>query len=286
MRHLSSPKARDEGHSSLSSDDTGEVSAACRGCYSGFASSSHLRFCSLPGLRTLVLVFLALPVVVHADSGFQAAPVPPEMRTGFFAIEANHERVDVAHAAANYEFVSFDITGPVEIAITAAETGILGSRRRHSALAARPARRCGRGQTIRFSLQGRPNSPSRGLATFSTTRRCCFSLPARRHRPPSGPQCHIVPAGVHRESLNPKSGDTIYLAPGAYIFGSLNLWNVENVKVLGRGTIVYDGPQDPTADEGWMQKPDWHCIGRLPGAQRGDRRPHLHSSAREPGRSR
>jgi len=35
----------------------------------------------------------------------------------------------------------------------------------------------------------------------------------------------------------------------------LNLWKVENVKVLGRGTIVYDGPQDPNSDEGWMQKP-------------------------------
>ena len=37
--------------------------------------------------------------------------------------------------------------------------------------------------------------------------------------------------------------------------------SVQNVKVLGRGTIVYDGPQDPNSDEGWMQKPDWHCIG-------------------------
>jgi hypothetical protein len=78
--------------------------------------------------------------------------------------------------------------------------------------------------------------------------------------PPSGPNVTVVPAGVHRESLNPKSGDTIYLEPGAYIFGSLNLWQVENVKVLGRGTIVYDGPQDPNSDTGWMQKPDWHCI--------------------------
>jgi hypothetical protein len=60
--------------------------------------------------------------------------------------------------------------------------------------------------------------------------------------------------------LNPKSGDTIYLEPGAYVFGSLNLWQVQNVKVYGRGTIVYDGPQAPNDDNGWMQKPDWHCI--------------------------
>ena len=81
--------------------------------------------------------------------------------------------------------------------------------------------------------------------------------------PPAGPNVRILTAGVHRESLNPKSGETLYLAPGAYIFGSLNLWKVHDVKVLGRGTIVYEGSQDPNSDEGWMQKPDWHCIGAL-----------------------
>jgi hypothetical protein len=79
----------------------------------------------------------------------------------------------------------------------------------------------------------------------------------------SGTGVTVIPAGIHKGSLNPKSGETIYLAPGAFVFGSLNLWKVENVKVLGRGTIVYEGTQDPNADEGWMQKPDWHCIGSM-----------------------
>ena len=45
--------------------------------------------------------------------------------------------------------------------------------------------------------------------------------------------------------------------------GSLNLWRVHDVKVTGRGVIVYDGPQNPNTDEGWQQRPDWHCIGAL-----------------------
>jgi hypothetical protein len=80
---------------------------------------------------------------------------------------------------------------------------------------------------------------------------------------PTGPNVRVFQAGVHYGSLNPKSGETFYLAPGSYFWGSLNLWKVENVKILGRGTIVYDGAQDPNSDEGWMQKPDWHCIGAL-----------------------
>ncbi|HEX8811032.1 MAG TPA: PKD domain-containing protein, partial [Terracidiphilus sp.] len=81
--------------------------------------------------------------------------------------------------------------------------------------------------------------------------------------PPKGPNVKTYSPGIYHESLNPKSGDTIYLAPGSYFYGSLNLWQVDNVKVLGRGTIIYSGPQNPDADEGWMQKPDWHCVGSL-----------------------
>lgn len=68
--------------------------------------------------------------------------------------------------------------------------------------------------------------------------------------------------GTYHENLDPKNGETIYLTPGAVVFGALNLWRVENVKVLGRGVIVYDGPQNPNTDEGWMHKPKTGAISR------------------------
>ena len=52
---------------------------------------------------------------------------------------------------------------------------------------------------------------------------------------PREPKIHVYQPGVYHGSLNPKSGETYYLAPGSYFFGSLNLWKVQNVKVLGRG---------------------------------------------------
>ena len=80
----------------------------------------------MPGLRALVVLVLAFSTVdlssaARAGNGVEAAPVPPEMRTSFFAVTVNRQRVDVAHAASNYEFVNFDMTGPVEISITAAD---------------------------------------------------------------------------------------------------------------------------------------------------------------------
>ncbi len=222
----------------------------------------------MPGFRTLVAAFfalsgVALSGVAHAAAEVQAAPVPQEMRSSFFAVTVNNQRVDVAQAASNYEFVNFDTTGPVDITITAAEPGFwnrgvdiepwrLGLRAIHPA---------GEPQTIRFHLEQPAKLAISRPGDFLNQARMLFIFAgAPPTPPPAGSNVTIVPAGVRHESLNPKSGDTIYLAPGAFVFGSLNLWQVSNVKVMGRGTIVYDGPQDPTGDEGWMQKPDWHCI--------------------------
>ncbi len=219
-------------------------------------------FCALPHLLSASLAaFVAISPSLHAATRLQAAPVPDEMRSYFFAITVDGQRVDVANAAANFEFASFDVIGPAEITITAAETGFWdhGVDIQPWRLDLHATRN---GQTIRFRINGpvklaisRPND-------FLNRAHMLFLFAGSPPPPPpSGPNVTIVPAGLHRESLNPKSGGTIYLAPGAFLYGSLNLWNVENVRVMGRGTIVYDGPQNPDHDEGWMQKPDWHCIG-------------------------
>jgi PA14 domain len=216
------------------------------------------------GLCAFFAAVVALSSAACAAQSIQAPPVPPEMRSSFFAVTVNNQRIDVAHAASHYEFVSFDTSGPIEITITAADPAFwdrgvdiepwrLGLRATHPA---------GEPQTIRFSIPGPAKISISRPGDFLNQARMLFIFAGSPPAPPpaAGPNTTIVPPGVHRDSLNPKSGDTIYLAPGAYVFGSLNLWQVENVKVLGQGTIVYSGPQDPAADEGWMQKPDWHCI--------------------------
>jgi hypothetical protein len=217
----------------------------------------------LPGLRPLLVVVLALPVAAHAAARVQAAPVPPEMRSTAFTVRVNGQAVDVAHAAASYDFVSFDVTGPVSVEITAAEEGFWdkGVDIQPWRLGLRPIRG---GQTIRFQLPGPAKLSISRPGDFLNHAKMLFLFAGAPPPPmPRKQAVHAYKPGVYHESLNPKSGETIYLAPGSYFFGSLNLWKVENVKVLGRGTIVYEGPQDPNGDEGWMQKPDWHCIGAL-----------------------
>ena len=213
--------------------------------------------------RLLLVVLLALPVAAHAAARVQAAPVPPEMRSTAFTVHVNGQTVEVAHAAASYEYVSFDATGPVNIEITSAEKGFWdkGVDIQPWRLGLRPTRQ---GQSIRFRLSGPAKLSISRPGDFLNHAAMLFLFAGTPPPPlPRDPKIRVFQPGVYHESLNPKSGETLYLAPGSYFFGSLNLWKVENVKVLGRGTIVYDGPQDPNGDEGWMQKPDWHCVGAM-----------------------
>ena len=107
----------------------------------------------MSGFRSLLVLFLALPFAAHAAPRVRAIPVPEEMRSNAFTVAVNGQAVDVAHAAASYDWVSFDITGPVDIAITAEETGFWdrGVDIQPWRLGIRPIRE---GQTIRFHLAG------------------------------------------------------------------------------------------------------------------------------------
>jgi hypothetical protein len=232
-------------------------------CYIGLVRTLLPGSVCLPFFRLLIVAVVALPCAVFAASRVQPVPVPAEMRSSAFTVTVNGVPVDVAHAAASYEFVSFDITGPVNVEITASEPGFWdkGVDIEPWRLGLRPVRD---GQTIRFKLAGPAKLSISRPRDFLNHAQMLFLFAGVPPVPPRpGSSVHVYPPGVYRQSLNPKSGDTLYLAPGAVFFGSLNLWKVQGVKVLGRGTIVYDGPQDPDNDEGWMQKPDWHCIGAM-----------------------
>jgi hypothetical protein len=226
-------------------------------------------FRTFPNLRLLLAAVLALSLAApaasrsHGKSRVQAVPVPAELRSTAFTVTVNGKPVDVAHAAASYEFVSFDVTGPVDVEITAMEAGFWdrGVDIQPWRLGLRPVRD---GQTIRFHLTGPAKLSISRPGDFLNHARMLFLFAGAPPPPlPRDPNIHAWQPGVYHGSFYPKSGETIYLAPGSYFFGSLNLWKVQDVKILGRGTIIYNGPQDPDHDEGWMQKPGWHCIGAL-----------------------
>jgi len=223
---------------------------------------SGLLLLLLPVLRATLA--LASPThVSRAQSKVTLYPIPAEVRSGHFRVTVDGHGTDVLHAATGYYLLNFDTAGAATISITAAgdphywDAGVEIQPMR---LGLRPTRH---GATITFQIAGpvkltiaRPGdhfADADILFLFANPPDTSGVTAATPHVRYYGP-------GAHHENIDAHTGDTIYLAGGAVVFGSLNIWQVENVRVLGTGTIVYDGPQDPHSDEGWMHKPNWHVI--------------------------
>ena len=206
-----------------------------------------------------------LLVALFATTAFARVtifPLPPELQSGHFTVTVNGQPAPVAHAASNYYFVSFELQGAATVAITAPTgdywaKGVEVQPWRHNI---RPLRA---GRTIAFRIAQPIKLSITRPGDYSATSEMLFLFAnAPEANPPreGDPGVRYYGPGLHRENIDAKSGDTIYLAGGAVIFGGVNVWGIENVKILGRGIVVYDGPQNPADDEGWQHRPNWHAI--------------------------
>ena len=220
-------------------------------------------------LRRIVVLFAVLVVLAasarSANARVLGVPVPKELRSFEYTVEANGKPIDVAHAAASYDYINIEATTAFHLSITANEDGFWdrGVDVEPWRLGIRPART---GRTIEFDIKDSTKLAISRPGDFLNHARMLFIFVSKPAELPTkqaaaAPGFHIVPPGIHKGSINPKSGETWFLTPGAVIEGSINLFKVSNVKILGHGVVLYNGPQNPDDDDGWMQKPDWHCIG-------------------------
>ncbi len=209
-----------------------------------------------------LLLASAAAYAAGAPSRITLYPIPDEVRSTHYRVIINGRGTDVLHAATGYYLVNFDTSGPATITVTADDPHFwdAGVEVQPMRLGIRPVRR---GATITFPIAG----PGKLTITRPGDHFADADMLFLFANPPdtSGitaatPHVRYFGPGAHHENIDARSGDVIYLAGGAVVFGSLNLWQVHDVRVLGAGTILYDGPQDPHSDEGWMHKPNWHAI--------------------------
>ncbi len=212
--------------------------------------------------RAMLLLLCLFLLAGRAWAKVTIPPVPVDVRADQFTITIDGHPAFFSHAAANYYFLNFDLKGKAKISITAPTNDYWakGVEVQPWRLAIRPEVQ---GRTIRFTVRDpakisitRPGDHLAGAEMLFL-----FANPPEKDAPKEGtPGVRYYKPGVYHENIDVKSGDRIYLADGAVVFGSLNVWQVKDVKVWGRGAIIYDGPQNPNDDDGWMHKRNWHCI--------------------------
>ncbi len=213
-------------------------------------------------VRRCLLALIALLTCARALLASPLPPIPKEVRSSHFIVSVNGRPSPVLHAASNYYLLNFDISGPAVVSVTAGDPhlwdrGVVVQPMRYGI---RPTRK---GATLTFRIPGPIKlSLSRPGEHFADAEMLFLfgNPPAPANITAATPGIRYFAPGVHHENIDAHDGDQIYLAPGAVIFGALNIWQVRHVRVFGTGAIIYDGPQFPYNDEGWQHKPNWHCI--------------------------
>jgi hypothetical protein len=224
---------------------------------------SFSNFCAYFFASLAILLFTTAQLA-HADAGAQPtiAPIPAEVSSSHFTVTVGDARSPVLHAVSGYYLLNFEIDRPTLITVTADDPHYwdAGVEIQPMRLGVRPRRD---GATISFSLDGPEKISITRPGEFFADSEMLFlfaNQPDHSGITAATPGIRYYGPGIHRENIDAQTGDHIYLAPGAVVFGALNIWQVHDVHVSGLGTIIYDGPQDPDNDEGWMHKPNWHVI--------------------------
>lgn len=208
-------------------------------------------------------------------------PVPEEFSSKYYEVKVNGQLIPVFHAGLNVYFASFDFTGKAEVNVTATykSAGYSGQTTHkefikidekdywRGAATVRPLSKniqpTQMGNEVRFTLT---EAGQYSVERAETTHYKDDALILFANRPekslPNLTAKNIIhlKAGIHNRHIDLKSNQTLYLDAGAVLFGSINVWNATNVRILGRGTVVYYGPQSETRDDGWKNQKYWHPL--------------------------
>jgi hypothetical protein len=199
--------------------------------------------------------------------------VPWEFASARYEVTVNGNPMPVFFACGNLHFVSFDFEGAVEVKIRINENdytrmdGVVLPKAadfwQESAIV-RPLSRgvnpVTKGRDVTFTLTRpgqyaveRPGTSHKDEVLF------LFANPPEKDVPQkSDPNVIWLEPGTHQRSVDLTSGQTLYLEAGAVLFGAVNVWDAEDVRVCGRGTVVFDGPTSRNIDSGWVHKKNWH----------------------------
>jgi hypothetical protein len=222
---------------------------------------SQSRFVSIPRLSICAVLTL---LVLHAEGarGSRLYSIPEEITSKHFVVTVDGRSTPVVHATTSYYLLNFEVSKAAIVSVTASDVHYwdAGVEIQPMRFGIRPRRE---GAKVTFQIPGPLQlSITRPGDHFGDSEMLfLFANPPETLRMNSHTHgIRYYGPGVHHESIVAHSGETIYLDRGAVLFGGLTLWDVHDVRVLGRGTLIYEGPQNPDHDEGWIHKPDWHVI--------------------------
>ncbi len=203
-------------------------------------------------------------------------PVPLDFRSDRYGVTVNGKPVQVFLAAMNIHFASFDLTGAADVRVTINKQdyhrrdgrkypepeefwqGVAEVRPRAKGIQAKTD-----GRVVTFSLTqaGQYTVERPGTGGYEDEVLFLFANPPESAVPSAtDPGVVWIGPGLHQRSVNLTSGQTLYLAPGAVLFGSVNIRDAHDVRIRGRGVVVYSGPNSHNLNTNYKPDDNWHPL--------------------------
>lgn len=214
--------------------------------------------------------------------------VPDEFISTEYIVTVNGQSVPVFHAGLNVHFASFDFNGePVEVKVATIMEPVKNDTEKkyigqvyhkyiprdpgdfwNSQAIVRPLSKnitvITKEKEAKFTIQAPGQYSVERSGTSNYLDRVLFlfaNKPEDTDKPKEDDKRTIfLKAGIHQQNIDLNSGQTLYLAPGAVLFGSVNIWDAKDVSIKGRGIILHYGPQSEDKDNGFMVRKNWHPL--------------------------
>lgn len=185
-------------------------------------------------MKTLLLLFSSA-VLLHAELVRPLPRFSGDERSPDYELLVDGQPVPVAFGSFNggkrFHHASFEVDGPstVSVSFTSGRPDAVEVLPSRHAITLRE-----RDESVSFKIDRAHKlvMKAEGLRPLFL-----FALPPEAAPPdPADPKVHYFAPGIHEVGLfRPKSGETVYLAPGAVVKGILHAFEVENLVVRGRG---------------------------------------------------
>lgn len=213
--------------------------------------------------------------------------VPEEFLGLKYKVTVNGTPVPVFHAGLNVYYASFEFTGNPEVIVTADKESIplagnakYAGQVKHISTApkagnfwednaiVRPLSKKiqvhtdGKNATFIINEPGQYSVERPGTSNYLDQVIFLFANPVKDYGilNQSDNKLIYLEPGIHHRNIDLATGQTLYLAPGAVLFGAINVWEAKDVRILGKGVVVYNGPQSELRDNGYLHRKNWHPL--------------------------
>ena len=232
-------------------------------------------------MKSILYIMLSFLLAKGYAQSITPHPVPEEFASDYYVVTVNGQSVPVFHAGLNVYFASFDFTGKTEVTVspkvdsdkyagqTSNKEAVKLDEKGYwrGEVSVRPLSRQVKpqltGSIVKFSLAeaGQYSVERAGTRNFKDDVLLLFANRPDTNVPSLTVKnvIHLKP-GIHYRNIDLTSGQTLYLDAGAVLFGCINVWDAKNVSILGRGTVLYYGPQSEDHDDGWKNQKNWHPL--------------------------